>query len=171
MDRHSSVVYAFIDSQNLNLGVRSLGWELDFGRFRVYLKDKYNVKKAYLFLGYIKSNEKLYKYLRGSGYELVFKPTVRYKRNGVYVVKGNVDVELVISVMLEVENYDKCIIASGDGDFYSLIEYLLRVDKLYKIIVPNHSYSTLLKRFLKYIVNIEFARRKVEKKKEGVPSR
>ena len=47
-----NTVYAFIDSQNLNLGIRSLGWNLDFKRFRVYLKDKYDVKKAFLFIGY-----------------------------------------------------------------------------------------------------------------------
>ncbi|MBL7158947.1 hypothetical protein ISS85_00520 [Candidatus Microgenomates bacterium] len=37
--------YAFIDSQNLNLGVLSQGWRLDFARFRVYLKEKYKVEK------------------------------------------------------------------------------------------------------------------------------
>jgi hypothetical protein len=26
--------YAFIDSQSLNLGVRSLGWKLDYQKFR-----------------------------------------------------------------------------------------------------------------------------------------
>lgn len=31
------VTYAFIDSQNLNLGVRSLGWKLDFAKFRQYI--------------------------------------------------------------------------------------------------------------------------------------
>lgn len=44
-------IYTFIDSQNLNLGVRDQGWELDFARFRVYLKDKYGVGKAFLFIG------------------------------------------------------------------------------------------------------------------------
>ncbi len=44
--------YAFIDSQNLNLSIRALGWQLDFARFRVYLKDKYNVSKAFLFISY-----------------------------------------------------------------------------------------------------------------------
>lgn len=43
--------YAFIDSQNLNLGVQDLGWQLDFKRFRVYLKEKFHVRRAYLFLG------------------------------------------------------------------------------------------------------------------------
>ncbi len=35
--------FAFIDSQNLNLSIRALGWRLDFRRFRVYLKEKYEV--------------------------------------------------------------------------------------------------------------------------------
>ncbi|HLD17453.1 MAG TPA: hypothetical protein VJB99_00045 [Patescibacteria group bacterium] len=50
---------AFIDSQNLNLAIRAQGWKLDFKRFRVYLHDKYNVGKAYLFIGYIGGNEGL----------------------------------------------------------------------------------------------------------------
>ena len=42
--------YAFIDSQNLNLGIQELGWFLDWRKFRVYLKEKYSVVKAYLFI-------------------------------------------------------------------------------------------------------------------------
>ncbi len=49
--------YAFIDSQNLNLSILSLGWKLDFARFRVYLNEKYGVEKAFLFIGYIKNLE------------------------------------------------------------------------------------------------------------------
>ncbi len=45
--------YAFIDSQNVNLSIRALGWKLDFSRFRAYLSDKYHVKKAFLFIGYV----------------------------------------------------------------------------------------------------------------------
>lgn len=45
--------FAFIDSQNLNLSIRAMGWKLDFKRFRTYLKDKYDVSKAFLFIGYI----------------------------------------------------------------------------------------------------------------------
>ena len=48
--------YAFIDSQNLNLGVLDQKWELDFVRFRVYLRDKYDIRKAFLFIGYVKGN-------------------------------------------------------------------------------------------------------------------
>ena len=37
--------FAFIDSQNLNLGVKSMGWDLDFKKFRIYLMEKYNIKE------------------------------------------------------------------------------------------------------------------------------
>jgi len=56
--------YAFIDSQNLNLAIRGQGWHLDFGRFRTYLNDKYAVKKAFLFIGYIATNQNLYTQLQ-----------------------------------------------------------------------------------------------------------
>ena len=45
--------YAFIDSQNLNLSIRSLSWILDFHKFRVYLKEKYGVAKAFIFIGFL----------------------------------------------------------------------------------------------------------------------
>jgi hypothetical protein len=41
--------YAFIDSQNLNLSIKELGWNLDFKRFRIYLQEKYSITKAFLF--------------------------------------------------------------------------------------------------------------------------
>ena len=82
------IIYAFIDSQNLNLGVSKdissnkgkiiyKGWKLDYKKFRIYLKDKFRVSKAFVFIGYIKDNEKLYSNLKRFGYELVFKPTVK----------------------------------------------------------------------------------------------
>lgn len=41
--------YAFIDSQNLNLGIQKQGWKLNYKKFRVYLHEKYGVEKAYMF--------------------------------------------------------------------------------------------------------------------------
>ena len=53
-------IFAFIDSQNLNLGIQKLGWKMDWRRFRVYLKDKYGISKAYLFIGFVPGNQMLY---------------------------------------------------------------------------------------------------------------
>ena len=159
-----NVVYAFIDSQNLNLGIRSLGWKLDFCKFRVYLKDKYHVKKAFLFIGYIPQNKKLYRILRKAGYELVFKPTVAFGKSE---IKGNVDAELVLyAAKIEYKNYDKAIIVSGDGDFYCLHGELLKDGKLLKILVPSRkSESSLLSHFWNYKEHIEDLKLRLERVK------
>lgn len=155
--------YAFIDSQNLNLGVRSQGWILDFARFRIFLKDKYGVEKAFLCIGYVTGNQNLYTFLQKCGYICVFKPTLETKRGRVIKIKGNVDAELVLHTMIELPNYQKAVIVSGDGDFHCLIEYLIGKHKLLKIIVPNTRYSSLLRKFADYIVNIQLFREKLKK--------
>jgi uncharacterized LabA/DUF88 family protein len=137
------VTYAFIDSQNLNLGIRELGWKLDNQRFRIYLKEKYNVTKAFLFIGYMPQNADLYTFLQEAGFICIFRPTLTY-RDG--TTKGNCDAELVLNAMIQFPNYEKAIIVSGDGDFQCLAKYLFEQDKLSAIMVPNQQkYSGLLK--------------------------
>ena len=143
--------YAFIDSQNLNLAIRDQGWTLDFGRFRKYLSDKYGVAKAFLFIGYVPTNQNLYTALQEQGYILIFKPTLILKNGR---IKGNVDAELVLHAMIEYQNYKTAVIVSGDGDFHCLIKYLKGKGKLKKLIIPNRSkFSSLLREFLFYDVD------------------
>jgi uncharacterized LabA/DUF88 family protein len=171
MSYENKIVYAFIDSQNLNLGVRSQGWVLDFKKFRLYLKNKYNVKKAFLFIGYIERNKKLYQYLEKVGYTLVFKPAVRYKKDGKFKIKGNVDIELAMTVMIELSNFKKAVIVSGDGDFYILLKCLLSKKKLEVLLVPNKNYSSLLREFQDNISILSFERNLLQKKKTEIRGR
>jgi len=159
--------YAFIDSQNLNLGIQRAGWKLDWKKFRVFLKEKYNVENAYMFIGYLPENEDLYTQMHDAGYLVALKPTLEMFAKPEVVgeeekerppTKGNVDAELVMFVMKELPNYDKAIIVSGDGDFYSLIEYLKDRKKLMHIMTPNWRYSTLLKPFESYIIRLDTLR-------------
>ena len=136
--------YAFIDSQNLNLAIREQGWVLDWIKFRRYLKEKYGIIEAYLFIGYVEGNSNLYRALQKYGYILIFKPTMKLPDGR---VKGNVDAELVLYTMIEYKNYNKAIIVTGDGDFCCLIQYLREQNKLETLLVPNFlRYSGLLKR-------------------------
>jgi len=163
--------YAFIDSQNLNLGIRSKGWELDFKKFRIYLNNKYHVKKAFLFIGYIKNNKKLYSYLHKVGYTLVFKSAIRYKKDGKFKIKGNVDVELVMTAMIEIGNFNKAVIVSGDGDFYFLLRYLDKKDKLKVLLVPNKKYSSLLREFQDNIFILSLEKNLLEKQRTEIRGR
>ena len=151
--------YAFIDSQNLNLSIRRQNWRLDFKRFRKYIEDKYNVTKAFIFIGYVVTNESLYARLQDYGYILIFKPTLILPDGK---PKGNIDAELVLHSMIEYPNYDKAVIISGDGDFYCLIEYLKSRDKLLKLVIPNrYSFSSLLRRFAPYMLFMNGLRNKL----------
>jgi len=165
--------YAFIDSQNLNLGVRSQGWRLDWGRFRQYLRNKYKVGKAYLFIGQVAGNESLYATLQEAGFVLIFKPTLERRLGDKVVIKGNVDAELVLHTMIQYKNFSKAIIVSGDGDFYCLVEYLVKKGKLLKMLVPTRHFSGLLRRFNKenYLVRIDLLRSSLEQKKTGIRGR
>jgi uncharacterized LabA/DUF88 family protein len=172
--RKNKSVYAFIDSQNLNLGTQRMGWKMDWRKFRQYLKQEYSVSKAYMFIGYMPENESLYEYMHSLGYLVVLKPTLEIhnipnknkeindsKDQDKNLVKGNVDTEIVLTALKEIGNYSKAIIVSGDGDFYSLIEYLLTKQKLAWVMTPNWQYSTLLKPFDKYIINLDKHRNKL----------
>ena len=102
--------------------------------------------------------------LRRYGYELVFKPTVK---DGDGKAKGNIDAELVLlASAIEFNKYNKAVIVSGDGDFRCLHEFLIKKNKLLKIIIPNkHSESSLLNKFQNYKVFIEKEKEKLENKK------
>ena len=136
--------YAFIDGQNLHLGIQELGWSLHYSRFRIYLAEKYGVKKVLLCIGYIKENVKLYATLRDAGYTLVFKPTTMGRQGK---IKGNVDADMVLQIMHEYANYDQAIIVSGDGDFWCIIRYLCQRGKLGAVMIPNSKkYSRLIRK-------------------------
>lgn len=153
--------YAFIDSQNLNLGVKNdvinakgkviyRGKQLDYRKFRHYLREKYNVSQAYIFIGMVPTNNSLYTYLQRCGFTLVFKTISTYMdERGQTITKGNVDTDIVLWSVGKLEKeYDTAVFVSGDGDFLSLYEYMDELGKLKKIIVPNRMrYSKLLNSF------------------------
>lgn len=170
----TEIIYAFIDSQNLNLGVKNdvynkfgkliyTGWPLDFKRFFVYLKDKYKVNKAYLFIGRIAGNEQLYKSLEHWGYILIYKPTLEYTDGKEKKTKGNVDAELILHTMIQLPNFGKAIVIAGDGDYHCIVEYLHGQNKLAYVMIPNEfQYSSLLRPYRKYFVYVSSLRGKLE---------
>ena len=136
------------------------GWKLDWEKFRIYLKDTHKVTKAFLFIGYVPTNQGLYTSLQNKGYILVFKPTLKLPSGK---PKGNVDGELIMHAILERKNYNKAVIVAGDGDYYCLIEQLKKDDKLKSLVIPNrYRYSSLLRAFTEDMSFVTDIRHKVE---------
>ncbi len=174
-NKKKEVVYAFIDSQNLNLGVRNdirtkdgkhfryKGWNLDFAKFYAYLRDEMHVEKSFIFIGFMADNQELYDSLTKIGYVMVYKPLLEVTGEASEVkIKGNIDAELVMHTMINFPKYDKAIIVSGDGDFQCLVEYLEQQKKLAKIIIPNTwTYSSLLEPYKAFFLNINDLKKKL----------
>jgi len=135
--------YAFIDAQNLNLGIQFLGWKVNYRRFRVYLREKYAVTKAYMFIGFLPENQNLYRVLQDDGFVLIFKPVLKNKDGS---AKGNVDADLVLRAMIDFLDYDKAVIVTSDGDFYCLVDYLRDMSKLKTVISPYYQTCSFLLR-------------------------
>lgn len=78
--------------------------------------------------------------------------------------KGNVDADLVLQVMIDFDKYDKAVIVSSDGDFYSLVEHLYNNKKLEIILSPNKEKCSILlqKKAKERIDFIDNLKRKLE---------
>ncbi|HZJ41159.1 MAG TPA: NYN domain-containing protein [Candidatus Saccharimonadales bacterium] len=139
--------FAYIDGANLHKGVKDLGWSLDYRRFRIWLKEKYTVERAYLFIGLMPKRKDLYTFLQEAGFTLVFKE-ITYDSAG--NVKGNCDADLVLAATRDAyeNNCDKAILVSCDGDYASLVKFLMARSKFKVILSPNNKnkLSILLKR-------------------------
>ena len=178
--RRSRQIYAFIDSQNLNVSTQKLGWKMDWRKFREFLTEKYGVTKAFMFIGYVPEFEDMYVQLHDAGYMVVLKPTFDMtrprpettekteqqgakpeKEEEKKQTKGNIDADLVLWAMKELKNYDKALIVSGDGDFYTLVEYLDEQKKLLKLLAPSGHYSSLYNAYDQYVDRIDQHRREL----------
>ena len=138
---------AYIDGANLHKGVETFGWKFSYSRFRVWLKEKYGVSQAYLFLGMMPKYKDLYTRLQEYGYTLVFKEII-YDGDG--KAKGNCDADIVVHAMQGAyENkFNQAILVSSDGDYAPLVKFLKEKNKIGVILSPYETKkcSILLKR-------------------------
>ncbi|MCA9357343.1 NYN domain-containing protein [Candidatus Nomurabacteria bacterium] len=140
---------AYIDGQNLYMGTtkREPVWIVDLQKFRVYLKEKYKVKKAYYYLGYVQDGanfETLYEEIQSAGFILVFREHSSAMKG---TKKGNVDADIVFSIMKRLykkEPFDKVILVSGDGDYKMLVDFLIEENKFEKILFPKRRFASSL---------------------------
>ena len=146
-------IHAYIDSANLHRASNELGFDIDYKKFRGWLRQKYNIEKAYMFIGLIPSNAKLYEHLQRCGFILIFKETISV---GV-AIKGNCDAELVLNAVSDfyTKAFDKCLLITGDGDFACLAEFLQNKKVLVNVLAPSKDKCSFLLRN-KYAVELMF---------------
>jgi uncharacterized LabA/DUF88 family protein len=184
---------AFIDGQNLYFGTTKCdscakklnvplqqikrsdctcgrAWEVNLGKLRVYLKEKYAVSEAYYFLGYLHDEyNDLYKEIQKAGFIVLFKEHHKLAKS---TKKGNVDTDIVFEIMRNlVDNKElgKIVLVSGDGDYKKLVQYLVVKNMFKKILFPNRKFASSLYKelgseFFDYLENIKTY---IEEKEKG----
>jgi len=135
---------AYIDGQNLFMGTTKSqdSWKINLAKFRIYLEQKYEVKKAYYYLGFVQEkHQDIYEEIQLAGFILVFRqhnPAMLGKK------KGNVDSDIILDSMIRMykkEDFEKIVLVSGDGDYKGLVDFLIKEDKFGKILFPDQKES------------------------------
>ncbi len=153
--------YAYIDGANLHRGIASLGWELEYSRFRTWLGDKYGITRAYLFIGLVPKYKELYTRLQEAGFTLVFKETTR---DGEGNVKGNCDAELVLATTRGYyeKEFQEAVLVSSDGDYACLVSFLKERGAFKTLLSPRDKCSFLLRKLDIPIVYLSTQRSNLE---------
>ncbi|KKT81685.1 MAG: hypothetical protein A2V96_00110 [Candidatus Yonathbacteria bacterium RBG_16_43_6] len=132
----------YIDGNNLYRSAKELSFEIDYKKFRGWLRQKYNPANVYLFIGLVPSRTSFYEYLQECGFILVFKQTVSFEGT----VKGNCDAELVLKTVSDfyMKAFTSCILVTGDGDFGCLVQFLQDNKVINRVVAPDEKKCSIL---------------------------
>lgn len=138
----NSKLNIYIDGNNLYRSAKELGFEIDYKKFRGWLRQKYNPVNVYLFIGLVPDRTKFYEHLQECGFILIFKQTISVGGT----IKGNCDAELVLKTVSDfyTKTYDSCILVTGDGDFGCVVEFLKEKNAIDRIIAPDEKKCSIL---------------------------
>jgi len=159
--------YVFIDVANLIYGAKKTGkWEVNYRKLSEYLKSRYKASKIFFYAGVKSLRENKFNKLQKFGYVLRLKELKIYKKKPaekkvkcpkcghIFIKKiyrppeqkANCDVDLTFDAMRYVSDFSKMILISGDGDFYPLVEFLIKKGRELRIIGESKSTAISLKK-------------------------
>ena len=143
-------VALFIDGGNLYHAAKNLGFKIDFLRLKQYFVSKeMELFKAFYYSAYDPSEGfimKILDWLKHNGFSVVTKEVKKIAHS---YIKGNMDVELTIDMLLNMDRYDIAILFSGDGDFTRCVSELQKQNKLVQVVSTEKSDPPLLAHELK----------------------
>ena len=141
--------YAYIDGANLHYTYENLDWQIDYQKLIDHLRTKYGVIVAHYFLGKTPNNKSIRDKLISYGYNIKLKEPSPYKteeevcpycneviKKSEVRYKADVDSYLTMQVLSDINDFDKAVIISSDGDYDELVKRLARQNKLRMVFAP-----------------------------------
>lgn len=121
-------VFVFIDAANILYSQRTVGWRIGYEKLKAYFQKECNLRKIFFYTGKVGRDDKQNRFLKkleSYGYIVQTKEVKRIKiAPDTYEIKGDLDVDLTIDALENIEEFDTCILMSGDSDFAPLLDKL-----------------------------------------------
>lgn len=149
-----------IDLQNLFFSAKDINKRIDFLKIRdnFYKNKKDTIVGLYAYI--IRTpdadHQKFEDLLTSLQYKLVIKQaSISYSKGGIRLYKNtDQDMAICIDCMKNIDNFDKWVLMSGDGDFIDLCKYLKTKNKIVEVwSMPGVSFN---KNFCDYVDQITF---------------
>lgn len=190
IDNKKTIV--FIDASNYHYGLKKLGWEIDYEKLKNWFLKNYAIIDMYFYGGlhseksffdshpihknqsdsvkhyilkeYRQKKKSFFCVLRKNSYRVYEKliSSVYDNTSGEYKLKCNCDVELTMDALLRLNDYERIILCSGDGDFVRLIKYIKYIQKHTLVIAPADRISFLLKKHAHQTIGLGEIRKEIE---------
>jgi len=131
MSSRTSRIALFIDGLNLNLTLRTLGFDIDFRRLLNEFESRGELVRAFYYTTIIEDQNStvrpLVDWLNYNGYTVVTKPMKEsVDASGRRRIKGKISVELAVDAMEFADQFDEMVLFSGDGEYRRLVEAVQR---------------------------------------------
>lgn len=167
-------VAIFVDGSNMFYAQKENKWDIDFKKVYGYFnRGDREVVNAHYFtgaphfkeVGKIEGYRKFKSSLTIIGYRVVDKEIKRTK--GREKDKGNLDVEITLSMVTTMNIWDEVIFLGGDGDFAPLMDYLSYQGKIITCVGRRQSTALELINVVHRFINLNDIRDEIEKTKRG----
>jgi len=161
----------FIDGSNLYHCVKSNKWKLDYHKLKWFFYDRGDVLDIYYFTPELPHLESFLITLDKMGYRIIKKPikTFRAKnKKGIYEIKhkGNLDMEMGLTIYKNLSKYDEIILVTGDSDFECVLDEIKVAGKNIVCICNSVSMSHELRRKSNQVFTLNKLKKQLKYKKQ-----
>lgn len=121
-------VGVYLDISNLyyTVKINNDGAKVNFKKYLEFIKDFGDIVIKKAFIGVLNENEtnKFHPILTGLGFELVKQKLKVYRNNNGLDKKCDLDVKIAVTLIEDIDKYDRVIVGSADGDFLPVYKFL-----------------------------------------------
>ena len=148
-------VAVFFDMSNLYFVARDLGVRIDYARLLEFLVAGRRLVCAYAYVtlaGEESSAVPFLTWLRRNGFRVVTR-TLRRGSDG--ALRGDLDLEMAVDVLLQAPHVDVIVLVTGDGDYCYLVETVQRLGRRVEIASAPRNTAVELMELADFYVDLE----------------